>query len=253
MAQGGLTVGLLYPGFGAEDDFPALEARLGGALRLPLVHTSVGEDAHRVDALLDLGSAERLAEGARELVRHEPASVMWACTSGSFVFGWEGAREQVQALSREIGRPASSTSIAFVNAVHSLGVDRVAVAASYPQDVADHFVEFLGRAGIEVTHMTSRGIVTAAEVGRLGRAEVLELVGSVDLAGAGALLVPDTAMHSLAWLDEMEAAVGAPVLTANQVTVWEGLNLAGAVPAVPGLGTLFSSVPASRAEDQSWP
>src|SRR5699024_11085422 len=89
------TIGLLYPGNSAEDDYPALEQRLDGAIRLPLVHTSVGEDAHRVDALLDLGSAARLAEGARALVDHRPDAVMWACTSGSFVFGWDGAREQV--------------------------------------------------------------------------------------------------------------------------------------------------------------
>lgn len=47
-----VTVGLLYPGHSAEDDYPALEARLDGAVRLPVVITSVGEDAHRVDALL---------------------------------------------------------------------------------------------------------------------------------------------------------------------------------------------------------
>ena len=46
------TVGLLYPGHSAEDDFPALEERISGAVRLPVVITSVGEDAHRVDALL---------------------------------------------------------------------------------------------------------------------------------------------------------------------------------------------------------
>ena len=50
-----VTVGLLYPGHSAEDDYPALEARLDGSIRLPVVVTSVGEDAHRVDALLDLG------------------------------------------------------------------------------------------------------------------------------------------------------------------------------------------------------
>ena len=54
-----VTVGLLYPGHSAEDDFPALEARIDGAVRLPVVITSVGEDAHRVDALLDLGSDAR--------------------------------------------------------------------------------------------------------------------------------------------------------------------------------------------------
>jgi len=32
-----------------------------------------------------------------------------------------------------------------------------------------------------------------------------------------------------------------PVLTANQVTIWQGLSLLGEVPAIDTLGTLFSS------------
>ena len=67
-----VTVGLLYPGHSAEDDYPALEARLAGAVRLPVVITSVGEDAHRVDALLDLGRADRLAEGAANSPTRNP-------------------------------------------------------------------------------------------------------------------------------------------------------------------------------------
>jgi len=234
-----ITVGLLYPGYGAEDDYPALEARLGGAVRLPLVHTSVGEDAHRVEALLDLGHATRLAEGARELASHRPDSVMWACTSGSFVFGWDGARDQVDGLSRELQLPVSSTSIAFVNAVHALGITRVGVAASYPQDVAARFFEFLDKGGIDVIGTASHGILTAAEVGLLDHDDVVSLVQTVDTAEVDALLIPDTAMHSLAWLDDLEVAAGKPVLTANQVTVWEGLNLLGAVPRLEGMGSLF--------------
>ncbi|GAA1139644.1 maleate cis-trans isomerase family protein [Ornithinicoccus hortensis] len=236
------TVGLLYPGHSAEDDFPALQARLGDRIRLPLVHTSVGEDAHRVDALLDLGGHDRLVEGARELTSaHRPDAVMWACTSGSFVFGWDGAREQVDRLAQATGLPTSSTSIAFVNAAHDLGLRRVAVAASYPQDVAEHFVSFLQRGGIEVLSMGSHGIVTAAEVGTLGREQVAAIVAGADREGADAVLVPDTAMHTLAWLDHLEEVAGMPVLTANQVTVWEGLRLTGrGVPDdLTGLGTLF--------------
>ncbi|MEU4223721.1 maleate cis-trans isomerase [Nonomuraea sp. NPDC026600] len=233
------TVGLLYPGFGAEDDFPALERRLGGAVRLPLVHTSVGEDAHRVDALLDLGSAERLAEGARQLAGHAPDAVMWACTSGSFVFGWDGAREQVDGVAKIVGLPVSSTSIAFVEAVHALGLRRVAVAASYPQDVASHFVEFLRRGGVEVAALGSHGILTAAEVGTFGKERVADMVRSGDADDAEAVLVPDTAMHSLAWLDDLESAVGKPVLTANQVTIWEGLRIGGGSTRLAGMGSLF--------------
>jgi maleate cis-trans isomerase len=247
------TVGLLYPGYGAEGDFPALLERLsevrpgGWDLALPLVHTSVGEDAHRVDALLDLGGHERLLEGARTLTdEHRLDSLMWACTSGSFVFGWHGAHRQVDELSRATGLPTSSASLAFVSACRALGVTRVSVAASYPGDVAEHFVSFLGSGGVEVSGMSSHEIYTAAEVGTLGRAEVLALVTGAARDGAEAVLVPDTAMHTLAWIDELEAAVGMPVLTANQVTIFEGLRLVGESPALQGLGTLFASRAAWR-------
>jgi len=233
------TVGLLYPGWGAEDDFPALEERLSGVVRLPLVRTSVGEDAHRVDALLDLGSAKRLAEGAAELQPHDPDSVMWACTSGSFVFGWDGAREQAQGIADVLQLPVSSTSIAFVEALTAMGLSKVAVAASYPEDVAVHFVDFLRRGGIETVSFGSHGIYTAAEVGRLSKDQVVAMVNAADVPEAEAVLVPDTAMHSLMWLDDLEAAVGKPVLTANQVSVWEGLRIAGGPTTFDGLGALF--------------
>lgn len=100
-----VTVGLLYPGYAAEDDYPLMAARLGPGVALRVVHTSVGEDAHRVDALLDLGSAARLADGARELAATGVDAVVWACTSGSFVFGWDGARRQADELGALLGVP----------------------------------------------------------------------------------------------------------------------------------------------------
>jgi len=236
-----LTVGLLYPGHSAEDDYPTYLARAGRPeVRLPLIHTSVGTDAHRVDDLLDLGSPQRLLAGARELAeQHQVAALMWACTSGSFVFGWSGAHQQVRELEEAIGLPTSSTSLAFVSACAALGIDRVAVAASYPSDVAELFAGFLDRGGVSVSAMGARDIVTAAEVGTLGREAVLALAASVDRSGAQAVLVPDTALHTLAWIPDLQAELGMPVLTANQVTIFEGLRLLGPVPPLPGLGDLF--------------
>ncbi|BBY81479.1 maleate cis-trans isomerase [Mycolicibacterium pulveris] len=233
------TVGLLYPGHSAEDDFATLEARAAGNVRLPVVITSVGEDAHRVDALLDLGSAERLADGVRQLAEARPQSVMWACTSGSFVFGPAGARQQAAKVAAAAGVPASSTSIAFVDALRHLNIRRVAVAASYPHDVAEHFVEFLSAGGVEVVAMGSHGIITAAEVGTLAPEQVEQMVTAADHPDAEAVLVPDTAMHTLAIVDRLEAAVGKPVLTANQVTAWKGLQLVGGTPVIAGMGRLF--------------
>jgi maleate cis-trans isomerase len=244
------TVGLLYPGYAAEDDYPLAEKLLGPDVALPVVHTSVGEDAHRVDALLDLGGPDRLAEGARRLRPLGVDSVVWACTSGSFVFGWRGAGDQVDALRRALGVPASSTSFAFVNAARALGVARVAVAATYPEDVTSHFVEFLGRGGVEVVRLSSQGIPTALEAGALGRRDVLGLATGNDHPDAGAVLLPDTALHTVAWLEELEQRLGKPVLTANQVSVWEGLRLARHTGPRAGLGTLFRRLPVHQ-EDRS--
>ncbi|PYG02186.1 Maleate cis-trans isomerase [Georgenia satyanarayanai] len=231
------TVGIIYPGHAAEDEYAAAAGPLG--VRLPVAHV-YGTDLHAVPELLDLGAPQRLAGGAAALAAHRPQSVMWACTSGSFVFGHDGARQQVTELARVTGVPTSSTSIAFVAALAALGVTRVAVAASYPDDVAACFVEYLASAGVEVVATGSAGILSAAEVGLLRPAEVRDLATAHDHPDAAALLVPDTAMRTLSVLPELEAQLGKPVLTANQVTIWQGLRLAGATPSRPDLGTLFT-------------
>lgn len=235
------TVGMLYPGYAAEDDYPLLAKLLGPDVALPLVHTTEQDVPHTVEALLAVGQPEELAAGWRQLAPHRPQSVMWACTSGSFVFGWDGAAEQARKLAEAAGVPASSTSIAFVQACHALGARKVAVAATYPEDVATKFVEFLAAGGLQVVSFGSAGIFLAGDVGTLDEAAVLELAAGGDHPDADAVLLPDTALHSVAWLDALEARVGKPVLTANQVTTWEGLRLAGHSASRPCLGSLFEN------------
>ncbi|MEV6834265.1 decarboxylase [Streptomyces sp. NPDC051133] len=237
------ALGFLYPGHSAEDDYPRIEQLLGSDIRVDLVHTDIGEDAHRVDALREMGSAERLGAGMEGLRLAGAETVVWACTSGSFVHGWDGAQDQVRALARLAGMPASSTSFAFVHAARELGVRRVAVGATYPQDVAELFGDFLRAGGLEVVGMRSSGIVTAAEVGTWGEEDVLTLARAADVPDAQAVLLPDTALHTAAHLALLEKALSKPVLTANQVTVWEGLRLADRRVNAPTLGTLFTREP----------
>ncbi|MCX4881016.1 MULTISPECIES: decarboxylase [unclassified Streptomyces] len=237
------ALGFLYPGHSAEDDYPRIEQLLGSDIRLDVVHTDIGEDAHRVDALLEMGSAERLAAGVADLRMAGVESVVWACTSGSFVYGREGAQEQVRSLALTAGLPASSTSFAFAHALQELGVRRVAVGATYPDDVAGLFAEFLRAGGAEVISVRGAGIITAAEVGTWDEAEVFLLARDADHPDADALLLPDTALHTAAHIPALEKELGKPVLTANQVTVWEALRLVDRRVNAPVLGSLFSREP----------
>src|SRR5699024_2768905 len=134
------TIGIIYPDHAAEDDYPLAEEWLG--VHLPVAHI-YGTDLHAVAELLDLGSPEKLAQGADQLAPHHPEALLWACTSGSFVYGPAGAEDQIQQLAQHAGVPASSTSKAYLNALARLGITRVAVAASYPDEVAGMFLDYL--------------------------------------------------------------------------------------------------------------
>ncbi|WP_353942759.1 decarboxylase [Streptomyces sp. HUAS MG91] len=241
------ALGFLYPGHSAEDDYPRIEMLIDSDVRLAVVHTDIGEDAHRVDALLRMGAPERLSAGVEELRLSGAEAVVWACTSGSFVFGWDGAHDQVRGLAQAAGLPASSTSFAFAHAIGELGVRRVAVAATYPSDVADHFATFLKAAGAEVLSVRGSGIITAAEVGTWGWDEVLAMARAGDHPDAEAVLLPDTALHTAAHISDLERELGKPVLTANQVTVWEALRLVDRRVNAPALGALFTKEPVIQA------
>ena len=234
-----LRIGILYPLHSAEDDYPNMAARLEPPVEVAVVHTDA-VDLHTVQDCRRTGDWAHLEPGAAELRTLDVDVCMWACTSGSFVYGLAGAEDQARQIGSYLGVPASSTSLAFVKAIQTLGMTRVAVAATYPEALAAEFVGFLGEGGIQVVHLDSLGIWTAVEVGHVGRGQVIEFLRANNHADAEAVIVPDTALHTTAFLSALDSAVGKPVLTANQVTMWEALRLGGQVWRQRGFGQLFA-------------
>lgn len=243
-----VRLGFLYPGYAAEDDYPAFARLISPAIVADVVHTELGPDgdAHTIAALRDMGAADRLTAGVDELRARGVAAAIWACTSGSFTYGWAGAHRQVEALAERLGRPASSTSLAFVHALGALGVGRVAIAATYPHDVAECFAEFLSDAGLAVSDLSASGIMTASEAGRVEDEAVVRMVTAADRTDAEAVLVPDTALRTAGVVGPLEAALGKPVLTANQVSMWEATRLASVATPDAAAGRLFA---AARGEE----
>ena len=141
-----LRIGILYPLHSAEDDYPDLAARLDPPVEVDVVHTDA-TDLHTVEDCLRTGDWDHLGPGVAELQPRDVDVCMWACTSGSFVYGLKEAEKQAQQISNHLGVPASSTSLAFVTALQALEIEKVAVAATYPQDLAAEFVAFLGQGG----------------------------------------------------------------------------------------------------------
>ncbi|MFJ8854563.1 decarboxylase [Streptomyces sp. NPDC102437] len=245
------TVGFLYPGHFAEDDFPRMEILLD-AVRLVVNRTDVDEDAYQIDALIRTGSPEHLAAGVKELRRAGVEAVVWASGAGSFLYGWEGAHEQTAALARAVGVPASSASFGFAHAVRELGAGPVAVASTYPEGITALFADFLHAAGIDAAFTRAASLGSAAEAAAWDLDRVKELAVAADRPEADAVLLPDTALHTAGHEAELEELLGKPVLTGNQVAVREGLRLAGRRAWSPRLGRIFAAREAPPAPVASW-
>ena len=232
--------GYLYPGYAGEDDYPLMAGSVDPAVENRVFHTEVPVDAHRPDALRRVGALELLLEPMEDVLAFGPDALSWACTSGSFIFGPEGAKRQVDEIEQAYDIPSSSTSLAFLRALDHLGIARVAVRATYPEDVACLFGDFVEAAGVSVQSVECLHIITGVEVGTLQPDRIIDFVAASTPPDVDAVLVPDTAMATAAFLDDLEEAAGTVVLTANQVTMWDLLQIAGWEGAYSGGGTLFT-------------
>ncbi len=189
---------------------------------------------------LEVGVAQALAIGDRDVVSRctrdlsavGPEVVAYACTSGSFASGRDGERALTEAM-RDGGAPAAvTTSGALSAAVAALGVRALAVATPYDEQVAALLRSYLGESGVEVTRVENLGL--HARIWTVPAADTAELVRRAAAPGSEAVFVSCTNLPTYDLVAPLEAELGLPVLTANQVTMWAALGTLGLAAVGPG-------------------
>lgn len=234
-------LGIIYPAGGGDQEYYQFAEAVSEKLRVYVVSTPLfgeGED-HRVEMLLKTGEINRLREAAQKFKALPVDVVSWACTSGSFVGGVEWAREQVEAIEQEIGKPTSSTSLSFMEALKLLDVETVSVMATYPKAVADTFKKFITNFGFRVSHMECLGVMGGWDAALIPETVMKKHILKAAHDDAQAILIPDTAIPTLSFINELEQATGKILLSANQVTLWNALRLASAEFSIDCFGKLF--------------
>ena len=172
-----------------------------------------------------LGEPGVVAAGVRGLSAVGPDVVAYACTAGSFADGSAGERALAAAM-RDAGAPtAVTTSGALVSALRALGVTRVAVATPYAADVAALLSAFLEGTGTRVTG--SRHLGLTGRIWTVPQETTADLVRRTVTDDAEAVVVACTNLPTYDVIAPLEAELGIPVVTANQVTMWAALAAAG--------------------------
>lgn len=187
--------------------------------RTPVLRRGVGLSLAR-----SIGSPAAIARATKAILSLRPASVLYACSSGSFIGGVEGEAAIRRAMLDAGARAATTTSGAMVEALRSCGIQRVAVATPYTRPLTQRLVEFLEEAGFSVPSVHYLGL--SSSIPKVSQSTIRHLVRESSHPRAEAVFVSCTALRTYGLVADMEAEIGQPVFTADQVSLWSAIRAA---------------------------
>lgn len=164
--------------------------------------------------------------------------VAYACTAASFARGVGYDTEIIDRIHAASGSPATTTTTASVTALKELGVQRLAVAAPYEDEVCERLRTFFTDSGFDVVNLENLRLSGVA-IGAVSDQQVYELGERANTSGADGLFISCTAFPTIGILDALEQDLGKPVVSANQATMWHALRIAGISASMEGLGRLY--------------
>lgn len=185
-------------------------------------------------AALDAMS-DRAVECAELLSDVEVDVIAYACTTGSLLHGPGFDVELEEALSEAADCPAVTTARSVRQAFKALDVERIAVRTPYTRELNEREREYFEAAGIEIASIEGRGIEENTMIGALDPADAYRQVRStVDPGAVDAAFISCTNHRTLPVIEPLEADLGMPVVSSNQVTLWDACRAAGVTSKGPG-------------------
>lgn len=153
-------------------------------------------------------------------------AVAYGCTSGTAQIG----QDRIGELVRDgVATPAVTEPVsALIAACAHLGIRRLAMLSPYVAEVSARLRGVLAGAGISSAGFGSFNEPEEAAVVRIAPRSIVEAGCHVaGLQDCDALFLSCTNLRTLDVIDEIEARLGLPVLSSNQVLAWHLFGLAG--------------------------
>jgi len=198
----------------------------------------------RIDPESTMNIVAELEKESRKLGDAAVDIVVLAATAPSTRLGKGYDAQLIKRMQDASGKPATTAATAMLDAFAALDVRRVALAAPWSEATNKWVVAFLEAHGIEVVSQVAMGVVSNNDVARLSPETAFEHGRKADRKEADAVFLACGNWWTASVVERLEQAVGKPVLTTNNVTVWQALKKMGVAESGPGLGRLLSDMPA---------
>lgn len=165
-------------------------------------------------------------------------AIGYACTSGAAQIGSARVAELVHGAAAVDA--VTDPLMALLAACKTLGIDRLALVSPYIASVSGQLRKALAAEGIETAAFGSFDVAEEARVARISkeslRAAARQLAAQ---RGVDGLFMSCTNLDTLDIIAPLEAELGIPVLSSNQVLAWHFCQLASLDPVAAAPGILF--------------
>lgn len=190
-------------------------------------HNRLSRPGAAISADSLLAMAESIERAAYDLSQAYPEVILYGCTSGSFLAGIGREAEVADRIEQLVSIPSITTSTAVVEALRAVGARKVFMLTPYPWEITRHEEHFLAHYGIETVRADAFDCPTSEAIRALSADDVADRVlGHRDaIEAADAVFISCTNLLTMDRLQDIEAAVGKPVASSNQASLWAVLKL----------------------------
>jgi maleate isomerase len=199
--------------------------------------TEIGLDAaalNQFDPSVMLPAAELLADARVD-------AIAWNGTSASWL-GIDRDRGLCAAITARTGAPATTSTLASIDAVRALGAQRVGFVTPYTDDVQRRIGAVWAGEGIVAHAERHLGLRDNFSFGGVAPAMIAAMIRDVAAKGCDAVVVLCTNLDGAAIAAALERELDVSVLDSVAVTLWRTLGLAGGdVKALSKWGRVFQA------------
>jgi maleate isomerase len=185
-----------------------------------------------------------MLEAARLLTDAKVDGILWSGTSAA----WEGLDKDqalVEAIERELGVPATTSTLALLEATKQLGVGSAGLVVPYIEAIWQRIITNLKRAGLAVIAVETEGRTDNASFADIDDFRLKEMIRTVAQTEPECVIVHCTGLRAAGLVAEMEGELGIPILDSVAVGMWGAMRMLDLEPALPGWGRLLDAVPSA--------
>jgi maleate isomerase len=183
----------------------------------------------------------KIAGAAEALSESRMTAIILQCTGTAMSGGVGMERPLIDAMEAASGVPCSTAAASLTAALRALQARKLVFVSETTQPGHDKKVSYLREAGYEILADRAMALSGSDQFCSMPGAFWFDSVMSIRNDAADAYFISCANIRSIEVIEELEEALGRPVVTSNQVSFWNALRMAGLKDSPSGLGMLLKA------------